>query len=367
MPATVKRDGQYAEAVEKLGIHKEATDGNLIVEHAMPAAAPTLRLCGFHQCDEQETSETDKRKGLIMVARNTAVARQHLVRFYDDGPGGSGATKEKEQAFRDGFVAEARRVVRAWAHPPAELLTNDQVAIVSLAERLKKLKFHSSAEIEGARNQRQQARERHSVYRRGPDGPKTYLSGYLAGHEVPAARARGRHHALEYVIEPWRDAATSDVDVFDSLLLRPWLAAVEQWAQSPSRPEAPAPPPRLLEIRAATAHLRQETPLIPVTTAFSEPALVCPECGFEYVHPVAVECCPAGPKGFVRIDAKGVHLDPASAPYGRGVDIMLNFFCENGHLFTYRLKFHKGLTFLERTVKDLPEDAKEYPDTIWRD
>ncbi len=302
-----------------------------------------------------------------MVARNTAVARQHLVRFYDDGPGGSVATKEKEQAFRDGFVAEARRLVRAWAHPPAELLTNDQITRVSLAERMKKLKFHSSAEIEAARNQRQQTRERHSVYRRGPDGPKTYLSGYLAGHEVPAARARGRHHALEYVIEPWRDAATSDVDVFDPLLLHPWLAAVEQWAQSPLRPEAPAPPPRLLEIRAATAHLRQEAPLIPVSTAFSEPALVCLVCGFEYVHPVAVECCPAGPQGLVSIDAKGVHLDPTRAPHGRGVEIRLTFLCEQGHLFSYRLKFHEGLTFLTRQVENLPSNAKDRPETIWRD
>jgi hypothetical protein len=189
--------------------------------------------------------------------------------------------------------------------------------------------------------------------------------GYRPGHEVPAAHARGRHHALEYVIEPCRE---SDVDVFDPKLLRPWLAAVEQWAESPIRPEAPSSPPRLLEVGAATAFQRQESHLIPVTTSMTEPALTCPVCGFKYVHPVAIECCPpGGAKGGVRIDAQGVRLDPTTPPEGRGVATTLTFLCENGHIFTYGLRFHKGLTFLDRTMANAPRDASQWPKTIWRD
>jgi hypothetical protein len=231
---------------------------------------------------------------------------------------------------------------------------------------IKKMRFNSSAEIAAARKLREEVREEHSVYRRGSAGPKTCHLGYRPGHEVLAARARGRHHALERVIDPWRDPATSDVDVYDPKLLKPWLAAVEQWAESPFKPEAPAPPPRVMEIAAATAFQRREMHLIPVTTRMTEPALACPVCGFEYVHPVGVECCPSGPSGHVRIDAQGVHLAPGLAPQGRGVAVTLEFFCENGHLFTYRLAFREGLTFLERTMADVPQDAAEWPRTIWR-
>ncbi|NLX59687.1 MAG: hypothetical protein GXY74_11430 [Phycisphaerae bacterium] len=302
-----------------------------------------------------------------MVAANRSSARRNLVRFYDDGPGGPGATREKKQAFREGFLEGARRVARVWAHPPEEPRPRGEFKVVRLSEMIKKMPFDSSAEIEAVRKLREQIHEGYTVYSRGSAGPKTYHLGYRPGHEVPAARARGHHHALEHVIEPWRDLATSDVDIYDPRLLKPWLAVVEQWAESPMRPEAPMPPPRVMEVAAATAFERRETHLIPVTTRLTEPALACPVCGFEYVHPVAVECCPSGPRGHVRIDAEGVRLEPVSAPEGRGVAVTLGFLCENGHLFTYRLSVHKGQTFLERTMGNAPRDADEWPRTIWRD
>jgi hypothetical protein len=307
------------------------------------------------------------REELIMVAANRSSARRGLVRFYDDGPGGTGASKEKEQAFREGFLEGARRAAGVWAHPPEEPRPRGEFKPVSLREMIRKMPFDSSTEIKAVRRLREQIREGYTVYRRGSAGPKTYHLGYRPGHEAPAARARGYHHALEYVIEPWRDLATSDVDIYAPRLLKPWLAAVEQWAESPMRPEAPMPPPRVMEVAAATAFERRETHLIPVTTRLTEPALACPVCGLEYVHPVGVECCPSGPRGHVRIDAQGVHMDPRPGSQGRGVAVTLEFLCENGHLFTYRLAFHEGATFLERILANAPQDADEWPQTIWRD
>jgi hypothetical protein len=299
-----------------------------------------------------------------MVARNTAVARQRLVHLYDDGPGGRGATEEKERAFREGFLGEARRVIRVWADPPEELQPRGELKVVRLSAAMKKVRFNSRAEIETAWELRQDVREQHCVYRRGSAGPKTHLAGYRMGHEVPAAHARGRHHALEYVIEPWRDAATASVDVFDSKLLRPWLAAVERWAAGPMRPETPMPPPRLMEVASATV---EDTHLVPLSMNLDKPALACPVCGADYVHPVAVECrSPGQANGHLRVDSRGVHLNPTVPQDGRGVVITLTFHCENGHLFTYRMTFHKGMTFLERTMVDTPREAGPWPETIWR-
>ena len=281
---------------------------------------------------------------------------------YDDGPGWPNHSFEKERAFRQGFLEEARRVAREWARPPWEPLPGSQGKGVSPAGLRERTRGDFDAEIEAAWKQRERVREQYSVYRQGSEGPKTYHLGYLPGHEVTAARARGRHHALEYVIEPLRVAATAPIDVFDPKLLQPWLAAVEQWAASQMWPEAPVPPPTLMEVKAATASL------IPLVTNLDKPALACPVCGFDYIHPVAVECrSPGQANGHLRIDHRGIHLDPMVPPDGRGVVITLTFLCEDGHLFTYHLRFHKGMTFVERTLADEPREVDLRPRTIWRD
>jgi hypothetical protein len=100
----------------------------------------------------------------------------------------------------------------------------------------------------------------------------------------------------------------------------------------------------------------------------SEPVLACPVCNFFYVHPVGLECrSPGTAKGHVRIDSKGIHINPEVPPTGRGVMITLHFLCECGHAFDYEFHFHKGSTLVSRQIPKLPDDPALRPDTIWRD
>lgn len=100
----------------------------------------------------------------------------------------------------------------------------------------------------------------------------------------------------------------------------------------------------------------------------NEPALACPVCGNQYVHPVGVECRSPGTRnGLVRIDADGVAIDPNQPPVDRGTQITLRFVCEASHRFEYVLHFHKGATLVSRAMGSLPRDAEQWPATIWRD
>ena len=103
------------------------------------------------------------------------------------------------------------------------------------------------------------------------------------------------------------------------------------------------------------------------TQLLGEPALACPVCGFEYIHPVELECrSPGTAKGCVIINADGVNIDPCPPPEGRGTRITLRFVGECSHAFEYVLHFHKGNTMVFRSMRDLLDD-KQAPNTIWRD
>ncbi len=160
------------------------------------------------------------------------VASVQAVNIYDDGAGWPNATAEKERAFRQGFIEEARRVVREWTNP-------DDAT------------FDPFGEEQAARQLRLRTKERYTIHRPGygPNcaGRKTYHVGYRPGHEAPAARLRGRHHALAYVTQSWDDV--QDFEAFDKLVLPAWLAAVERWAEGPV--ETIKPPPRPLSIMRA--------------------------------------------------------------------------------------------------------------------
>lgn len=99
----------------------------------------------------------------------------------------------------------------------------------------------------------------------------------------------------------------------------------------------------------------------------SHPALLCPVCGFEYVHPVGLTCQSAGRANTrLRVDAEGIHQDPLSSPSGRGVRITVEFLCESGHRFDYSFQFHKGWTFIEREANPQALEVDQRPQTIWR-
>lgn len=185
-----------------------------------------------------------------MVAMQNTIF-ENLVPGYDDGAGWPNATCEKEQAFRQGFLEEARRIARQWAHPAdLEPIAAKSDPIAAFIKRvMADPRFDPFQEVEAAARLRNHLRERYTVYGPGITGRKAFHLGYRAGHEVPAARLRGRHHAMVYVVEPWEHAEDADVDVFDPQRLSRWLQAVEAWADSPIQPESPCPPPRLLEVR----------------------------------------------------------------------------------------------------------------------
>ena len=107
--------------------------------------------------------------------------------------------------------------------------------------------------------------------------------------------------------------------------------------------------------------------MIPVGTLINDPVLVCPICGDNMIHPVAIECrSPGTEEGHVRIDANGVHLDPTKPAIDSGVMITLKFYCECAHVFEYEFHFNQGKTYLKRRMRELPDDCDCSLRTIWR-
>lgn len=103
---------------------------------------------------------------------------------------------------------------------------------------------------------------------------------------------------------------------------------------------------------------------IPVVWSCGIARLICPRCGFDYVHPVSIDCLPAGDTGGeIHIEKAGVFWNPTQDPIGRGVIIKLTFVCESHHQFAYQFVFHKGQTEVVRCDYPDPKDVE----TIWRD
>jgi len=102
---------------------------------------------------------------------------------------------------------------------------------------------------------------------------------------------------------------------------------------------------------------------VPVLSDGTNTRLLCPECGNDYVHPIATSCRPPGRiPGELVVDSKGVHLDHSVTPLGSGVHIGVSFWCEScHHQFTYTFHFHEGWTLFEQV-----EGPTDFPDTLWR-
>jgi len=95
--------------------------------------------------------------------------------------------------------------------------------------------------------------------------------------------------------------------------------------------------------------------------------LLCPVCGFYYVHPLKVAVATGEDK--VTVDSKGVQVvrggfssESMEAHMQRGVRIIIEYQCENGHHGEIVLQFHKGSTFVMHNC--LPSAEKWT--TLWR-
>jgi hypothetical protein len=96
--------------------------------------------------------------------------------------------------------------------------------------------------------------------------------------------------------------------------------------------------------------------------------LVCPVCGFHYLHPLRVKV--ATGVDLTVVDSKGVQVvrgdsspESKAADAERGVRIILEYFCEQGHHGEIVFQFHEGNVFVEhRPLPPLGEWS-----VIWRD
>lgn len=148
------------------------------------------------------------------------VAFEDAVRLYDDGPDAPAKDIEKEKTFRLNFTDEARRIVRDWTNPSLCCQPQDESRV--MFELRRRMRDHCSVWPLDA-------------------GVHAGHMGYRPSHAVAAARLRGRHHAMEYVIQFWDE---NDVDSFETKPLELWLRAVERWARASIAPDRIVPPPR---------------------------------------------------------------------------------------------------------------------------
>jgi hypothetical protein len=99
------------------------------------------------------------------------------------------------------------------------------------------------------------------------------------------------------------------------------------------------------------------------------PDLLCPVCGWEYVHPTALKVEPVNGDTVVYINQEGIRTFATNvAERIRGIRITTTFLCEQGHTWDEERAFHKGITSQSlRRGPDWPSEPELAPTTIWRD
>ena len=94
--------------------------------------------------------------------------------------------------------------------------------------------------------------------------------------------------------------------------------------------------------------------------------LLCPVCSFECLHPLKVKV--ATGNTITTVDSKGTHsfkgetAETRKARSERGVRIILEYYCENGHHGNIIFQFHKGNTFVEHEILEKLSELE----TLWR-
>jgi len=169
---------------------------------------------------------------IVLPSDNAGNAKpDELLPSYEDGmlDADHPLWEQAERAFRDAFLAAAQEASE-WDSPDFEA-------------------------IDAAREARREARERAQVERNG-------LYYYVPGHEIDAARTRGRHHGLVFVEQAWEHPLASDRLPFE---LPAWYTRVARWTAEPLTPGKYSCPPRPddgwpVEPEPSPVKTRQKTP-----------------------------------------------------------------------------------------------------------
>ena len=90
--------------------------------------------------------------------------------------------------------------------------------------------------------------------------------------------------------------------------------------------------------------------------------LDCPQCGFNFVHPIAVNILRG--TDITIINSKGITVSEEKNK-NRGVTITLEYACENYHHGELIFQFNKGETITWHNALKPFENNGEY-ETIWR-
>lgn len=144
---------------------------------------------------------------------------------------------EAERAYRAGFCVAACATAR-WRSP-------DEAFIESLRRSRKDMRRRAEVLVPS------------SQLFGNPDMDSDQIV-YRAGHDVDAARARGKHQAVEIARQCWEAMEDEGYpeDHIAPLVLGPWIAEVRAWANELIEPHRMIPPPRPEECLPEANRLR---------------------------------------------------------------------------------------------------------------
>jgi len=103
---------------------------------------------------------------------------------------------------------------------------------------------------------------------------------------------------------------------------------------------------------------------------YGEEVLLCPVCDRQYVHPISVKVATGLDLTVIDNEGTKVYRDvgkisPRDRIKGRGVRIIIEYYCEEGHHGNLIFQFHEGNTIVEHEVLE-PLSWEEWK-TLWRD
>jgi hypothetical protein len=94
--------------------------------------------------------------------------------------------------------------------------------------------------------------------------------------------------------------------------------------------------------------------------------IVCPECGYNYVHIDSVMI--GQEKASILVSCNAARTIPNKGKTGRrGSAIRIPMWCEEGHRFAVTMQFHKGQTYFDVESFGMDDEDVEHFTELWRD